>query len=308
MTKAKPKLKKRPARRSPSYPLAQTNVSKDTTPPDLEFELQALRKQDKLSPTDDTKHAILSSCAAKPYTRQKDEVLNDFLCCLSLQPGSQWENLLKPRVVLLPNGETVSVPHLISSCSGFKTALKLSIANHALIAWNSTTKKKRIGPKCSFIWYQPVTQSQRVRALFGLLNKKYLWQMTLDDFEGERMLGPFLAGLYQSRFKKYGNVGYAQPKTNRRLTLNNRRKISLAMFDENNPEQHLMKVLFGCGAMFGFRGSAEHTYLELGHIRKGVFPAGHPWEGKTYYGFGGFQSKTKKYHSATPLSLMMMST
>ena len=307
MTKAKNKLKKRPARRPPSFP-SQSSDLDDSSPPDLAIELQALRKQDKLSPNDDAKHAILSNCAAKPYTKQKEEVLNDFLSCLSLQPGSQYENLLKPRVVLLPNGETVSVPHLISSCSGFKTALKLSIANHALIAWNSITKKKRIGPKCSFIWYQPVTQSQRIRALFGLLNKKYLWQMTLDDFEGEKMLGPFLAGLYQSRFKKYGHVGYAQPKINRRLTLNNRRKISLAMFDENDPEQHLMKVLFGCGAMFGFRGSAEHTYLELGHIRKGVFPAGHPWEGKTYYGFGGFQSKTKNYHSATPLFQMMMST
>ena len=173
-TKTKQNLKKRPAYRSPSFPLAQSNDLNDSSPPDLAIELQALCKQDKLSPTDDIKHTILSNCAAKPYTCQKDEVLNDFLSCLSLQPGSQYENLLKPRVVLLPNGETVSVPHLISSCSGFKTALKLSIANHALIAWNSINKKKRVGPKCSFIWYQPVTQSQRIRALFGLLNKKYL--------------------------------------------------------------------------------------------------------------------------------------
>ena len=102
MTKTKQKLKKRPTCCSPSYPLAQTNDANNCTPPDLELELQALRKQDKLSPTDDTKHAILSSCAAKPYTRQKDEVFNAFLCCLSLQPGSQWENLLKPRVVCTP--------------------------------------------------------------------------------------------------------------------------------------------------------------------------------------------------------------
>ena len=224
MTKAKLKTKKRPARHTPTYPLAHSLNDDNCEPPDLDKELQALRQQDKLSVADDSKHVILSNCAAKPYTCQKDEVLNDFLHCLSLQPGSKWSNLLKPRVVLLPNGKTRSVPHIISSCSGFKTALKLAIANMALIAWNSATKKKRIGPNTPFIWFQPVTQSQRVRALFGLLNKKYLWQMTLEDFEGERMLGPFLAGLYQSRFKKYGHVGYAQPKTNRRLTLNNHKK------------------------------------------------------------------------------------
>ena len=84
MTKGKPKLKKRPACHSPSFPLAQSNNLNDSAPPDLAIELQALCKQDKLSPTDDTKHAILSNCAAKPYTRQKDEVLNDFLSYLSL--------------------------------------------------------------------------------------------------------------------------------------------------------------------------------------------------------------------------------
>ena len=166
------------------------------------------------------------------------------------------------------------------------------------------TKKKRVTGACSkFPWYQPVTQSQRIRAFFGLMNRKFLWQMTLDDFQGERMLGPFLEGLYDMRFKKYKSVGYAQPKKERRLTLSNRKKISIGCFDENDPEQHLMKVLFGCGAMFGFRGSSEHTYLEVGHIRKGTFPPGHPWEGKTFYGFGGFQHKTKKLslkHSFVP--------
>ena len=138
---------------------------------------------------------------------------------------------------------------------------------------------------------------------FGLMNTKYLWQMTLEDFGGERMLAPFLEGLYNQRYKKYKHVGYAQEVKNRRLTFNNRKKISLAMFDERNPQQHQMKILFGCGAMFGFRGSAEHTYLELGNIRKGVFPPGHPWEGQTYYGFGGFEHKTHKLsmkHSFVP--------
>ena len=100
--------------------------------------------------------------------------------------------------------------------------------------------------------------------------------MSLEEFDGERMLGPFLEGLYKQRYRKYKSVGYAQEVKNRRLTLTNGKKISLAMFDERDPQQHQMKILFGCGAMFGFRGSSEHTYLELGNIRKGVFPPGHP--------------------------------
>ena len=55
-----------------------------------------------------------------------------------------------------------------------------------------------------------------------------------------------------------------------------------------------MKILFGCGAKFGFRGSKEHVFLELRHVRKGEFEVGHPMEGMTYYGFGGFEDKTHK--------------
>ena len=272
--------------------------------PNLDDELQSLRKTDKPLPADDTKQLILAAGPSKPYTRHKDDILNDFITCLALAPKQKWANLLVEREVLLPNGETCSVPHIISMLSGFKTAQKLAIANLALIDWNSVMKKKRIsGPNSKFPWYQPITQNQRNRSFFALMSKKFLWQMTLEEFDGERMLAPFLEGLYKQRYKKYKSVGYAQEVKKRRLTLNNRKKISLAMFDERDPEQHQMKVLFGCGAMFGFRGSAEHTLLELGHIRKGTFLPGHPWEGKTYYGFGGFEHKTHKLslkHSFIP--------
>ena len=55
-----------------------------------------------------------------------------------------------------------------------------------------------------------------------------------------------------------------------------------------------MKILFGCGTKFGFRGSKEHVFLELRHVRKGEFEAGHPMEGMRYYGFGRFKDKTHK--------------
>ena len=55
-----------------------------------------------------------------------------------------------------------------------------------------------------------------------------------------------------------------------------------------------MKILFGCGAKWGFRGGKEHVFIEVMDIIKGEFPEGHPYEGQTYYGLSGFVDKTKK--------------
>ena len=68
MTKAKLKTKKRPACRTPTYPLAHSLNDDNCTTPDIDLELQDLCKHDKLSAGDYTKHVILSNCAAKPYT------------------------------------------------------------------------------------------------------------------------------------------------------------------------------------------------------------------------------------------------
>ena len=80
----------------------------------------------------------------------------------------------------------------------------------------------------------------------------------------------------------------------RRLDHGDRKKVKLSMFNEDDPREHQMKILFGCGAKFGFRGYKEHVFLELRHVRKGEFEEDHPMEGITYYGFGGFKDKTHK--------------
>ena len=181
-------------------------------PPDLETELRKIQAKNNDLLQDDKEQILLSNIPPKPYTRQKDKVLNDFLNCLSVAPRNKWDKLLRSTMMLLPNGETSQVPFIVSLLSGYKTARKLATANQALIDWNMVTKKKRLPKGDKIPWYQPVTQSQRIRAFFGLMNKKYLWQMTLDDFEGEKMLGPYLEHLYESRYKKYKAMGYGQAK------------------------------------------------------------------------------------------------
>ena len=218
--------------------------------------------------------------------------MKDLANCLRLYPGGQWNNYLNPTEVRVPNGGKCIVPVFIPALSGEKTAVKIALANKILIAHNAMTKKK--GKNHKFPWYQPNTQSQRLCTLFGVLRKKFMWKIDLSDFREEKMLLPFIEKLYEKRYKKFKSVGYAMENKKRRLTLMNRNKIDLSIFDESDPCQHQMKILFGCGAHFGFRGSAEHTFLELRHIRKGVFEEGHPWAGHTYYGFGGFAHKTKK--------------
>ena len=52
------------------------------------------------------------------------------------------------------------------------------------------------------------------------------------------------------------------------------------------------------GAMFGFRGNAEHTFLEDHNITHGEFLKSHPFAGRKYYGTDGLLNKTHKlsYH------------
>ena len=176
--------------------------------------------------------------------------------------------------------------------AGEKTQPKLELANKILIDWQLVTKKKGVHKDCP--WYQPGTQGMRLCTFIGNMGQDFFWKMKLDDFAGEKMLKAVYAALFAERLKKYADVGYGEMNSNRRLVHGDRIKVKLSMFDESDPRQHQMKILFGCGAKFGFHGSKEHVFLELRHVRKGEFEVGHPMEGMTYYGFGGFEDKTHK--------------
>lgn len=71
-------------------------------------------------------------------------------------------------------------------------------------------------------------------------------------------------------------------------------KIDISIFDENDPQEHQMKILYGCGINFGLRGNDEHTSLEVRHIVHGYFDLSHPCAGYEYYGLDGLTDKTHK--------------
>ena len=55
-----------------------------------------------------------------------------------------------------------------------------------------------------------------------------------------------------------------------------------------------MKILFGCGVYFGFRGQNEHVLLETSNITHGSFPLDHPFNGHDWFGVENIQDKTHK--------------
>ena len=68
--------------------------------------------------------------------------------------------------------------------------------------------------------------------------------------------------------------------------------IDLSKFDENDPREHQMKLLVGCGLYYGFRGQVEHTNLEVSNFTHGSFPSNHPFSGYDYFGIDGLLDKT----------------
>ena len=55
-------------------------------------------------------------------------------------------------------------------------------------------------------------------------------------------------------------------------------KLILSKFDENDPNQHIMKVLFGMGMYCAFRGSTEHSMMTVAQVSIGSYPLSHPAE------------------------------
>ena len=55
-----------------------------------------------------------------------------------------------------------------------------------------------------------------------------------------------------------------------------------------------MKVAFGSGINFGFRGNSEHTFLEILNITHGHFPLHHSFADYKYIGINDLQDKNIK--------------
>ena len=77
-------------------------------------------------------------------------------------------------------------------------------------------------------------------------------------------------------------------------------KIDLTLLDENDPEQHQIKLKFICGIYFGLRGNEEHTFLEVRHFTHGTFPKGHRFENIEWYGLDFLLDKSHRLGTNKP--------
>ena len=255
---------------------------KDPAPQiDLRRELTRIKKAEKGN-KDNVDLATQAMGCTKSHNTLKCEVLRDYVDCLSTQP-STWAKLLTPIPFLDTSGTEIEIPRIFSDLAGEITSAKVAIANKSLITWQKMTKKKSTSKQSQQLpWYQPVTQSQRLRTFFSACQKQYHWQLNLDHFNGDGQLGPFMSNLFEERRAKYQHLGYARPNKKRRLDEDSMALVKLAKFDENIPVQHQMKILFGCGIYLGMRGNSEHTDLLVTNLEKGKFPVGHPWANHEY--------------------------
>jgi hypothetical protein len=82
---------------------------------------------------------------------------------------------------------------------------------------------------------------------------------------------------------KHQQPTYGNKADNVHLSAADAEKIDLSRFDESDPLQHMMKILFGCGIYCMFRGK-EHASFAVSQIKFGHYPctfehaglAGHP--------------------------------
>ena len=105
-----------------------------------------------------------------------------------------------------PDGLTSQAPSLFVALGGQKTAQKLQLCNKALVMWMKHTKKKRKAPKDKFIWYQPVSQNQRLRTFIAVMQNRFGWQFLLNDFNFKGGVVPEVQRLYEKRYKEVGKV------------------------------------------------------------------------------------------------------
>ena len=292
--KTKTTTSKRPAARGHAIKKStKKNPKEDTSCVDLKKLIRHV-SDFKTGDLNDACLKHISLGCTTSHSHLKDEVLQDCVVCLGSY-GDKWKDVLVETDYVDVNGKTTKIPKFIKAISGHVTNEKIFLCNEICIDWQAVTKKKsksKKEQKCP--WYQPCTQSQRLRTFFANMQKKYEWEISIDDLDGEHQLGPFMAKLYEIRFNKFQEDGYAQPNKKRRMTEDDMHLIDLSKFDEDDPHQHIMKILFGCGSEFGFRGKSEHTLACIWQIKIGRFPVGHEWYGHQYVAFIGMCDKTHK--------------
>ena len=157
----------------------------------LQGYLQHVQKFKSVKRTDADLKSVALGCG-QSHAHLQCQVMKDFVVCLTSY-GEKWKPLLCLSSFTDVGGNVVKIPLIIKTLGGEVTSKKVCLANDACIDWQGITKKKSTGKESKDCpWFQPVTQSQRLRTFFAKMQKCYHWQLTIEHFKGPHQIGPFL--------------------------------------------------------------------------------------------------------------------
>ena len=154
-----------------------------------------------------------------------------------------------------------------------------------------------IGPRL-----QPNSMLNRVCTLLEHMRDTHDWRFSLNkDFNYEGGLTPCLNKLIRDRKKEVGHSYGIGANRSIMENVSNVNQLDWSVFDERDPIHHAQKVMGYFETNFGFRGGEEHMKLERKHIERGVFPPGHEWAGKEFWGIQNMPDKTNKLSSTNTI-------
>ena len=148
-----------------------------------------------------------STDTTKAYSRSAAKVINDFVSHLdSLDVFHEFTARVENPFKFGSFGEgyLTVVPRIFVDLTGDVSFQKVRLANRVLCSWQDEYKKKKAGGKdddrdnCPY--YQPSSQNHMLRVFFAGMNKRFGWQLGMDDLSGfPGSLTAMLAKKYSER-------------------------------------------------------------------------------------------------------------
>jgi hypothetical protein len=91
---------------------------------------------------------------------------------------------------------------------------------------------------------------------------------------------------------------YGNRSDNTHLSAEDAERIDLSIFDEADPWQHMMKIMFGCGIYCMFR-SKEHAFFNVNQVKFGHYPRTYEYPGLAGQPYVSINNLTDKSHRIT---------
>jgi hypothetical protein len=249
------------------------NISLDTVPFSSPKSLSLV----KFAPTEGAHFAEGTTNHLHKYTNCKKKLLNKFVEVLRSHPEKY------ARYIILTTDVPPSFPFnkptevvFVLLRGDDNRADKIRQLNAMIIDWVSDKRLKKSTKWRELFPSSHITQYNDTH-LFASVKDYYQWSYSQEDFCFDGGYNGFFAALCKKRraedvsyccvffqnfyhsftqtiFVNQTKPQYGNKSKNVHLSAEDAEKIDLSKFNEDDPNQHMMKVMFGCGVYCMFRG------------------------------------------------------